>query len=184
MTRKIYHVLKNGKIIESTTPGKYAGYRRGKIFGRLDCGSGMRMKKENRVFFLAWADAIAEGYRPCKNCRPTPESIPGRVFVPLTKESFEDFRRGKTYEVRRAERQWSEKNLRAGRRVTVSCGYSGARIEGTIGRVITGSLRDILRRIPIRKIEPRAENRHQAFRMNFETLGAAPRYIAFEIKFA
>ncbi len=68
--KKKYKILKNGKIILSDIPGKYAGYKLGKIFGRLDCKSGMRMKKENRVFFLTWDDAIREGYRPCKNCRP------------------------------------------------------------------------------------------------------------------
>ena len=69
---KIYKVMVNGIIIESETPGKYTGYRPRKIFGRLDCKSGMRMKKENRVFFLTWEDAVSSGYRPCKNCRPMP----------------------------------------------------------------------------------------------------------------
>ena len=70
---KIYRVLKDGKIIESKIPGKYAGHRPEKIFGRLDCPSGLRkMRKENRVFFLTWEDAIAAGYRPCKICKPTP----------------------------------------------------------------------------------------------------------------
>ena len=67
-----YKVLKDGKIIESGFPGRYAGYSVGRIFGRLDCQSGMRMKKENRVFFLTWEDAILQGYRPCQNCKPTP----------------------------------------------------------------------------------------------------------------
>ena len=67
-----YKVLKGGKIVESAIPGRYAGYRPGKIFGRLDCKAGMRMKKENRVFFLTREDAIAAGYRPCRNCKPTP----------------------------------------------------------------------------------------------------------------
>ena len=67
-----WKIIKNGKIVESEIPGRYAGYRVDKIFGRLDCKSGMRMKKENRVFFLSWEDATAEGYRPCKNCNPTP----------------------------------------------------------------------------------------------------------------
>ncbi|MDO8515981.1 MAG: Ada metal-binding domain-containing protein [bacterium] len=53
-------------------PGRYAGWRPGKIFGRLDCRSSMRMKKENRVFFANWSGAIALGYRPCKKCKPTP----------------------------------------------------------------------------------------------------------------
>ncbi len=52
--------------------GQYAGWKPGKIFGRLDCKSGLRMKKENRVFFLSWEDAIRQGYRPCKKCKPTP----------------------------------------------------------------------------------------------------------------
>ncbi|MEK7066546.1 MAG: Ada metal-binding domain-containing protein [Patescibacteria group bacterium] len=67
---KIYLVLVAGRTIESIKPGQYAGWKKGKIFGRLDCKSGMRMKKENRVFFLTWADAISAGYRPCKNCKP------------------------------------------------------------------------------------------------------------------
>ncbi len=68
-----FKILKGGRIISSYAPGKYAGWKPGKIFGRLDCRSGKRlMKKENRVFFLTWDDAIAAGYRPCKKCRPTP----------------------------------------------------------------------------------------------------------------
>lgn len=67
-----YRILKRGLIIKSTKPGKYAGWKKGKIFGRLDCASGMRMKKENRVFFHTWEDALAEGYRPCKKCKPAP----------------------------------------------------------------------------------------------------------------
>ena len=75
---KQYKVMgPDGKIFLSETPGRYAGWN-GKrkdrlIFGRLDCKSGMRMKKENRVFFHSWADAIAAGFRPCKLCKPQPE---------------------------------------------------------------------------------------------------------------
>lgn len=70
---KKYKVLKNGRIVESEVPGRYAGWQLGKIFGRLDCKSGMRMKKENRVFFLTWKDSIEAGYQPCKKCKPTPK---------------------------------------------------------------------------------------------------------------
>jgi len=70
---RLYRVIRNGKTIETKTPGRYAGWRPGKIFGRLDCKSGMRMKKENRVFFVSWKDAVDAGYRPCKNCKPTPQ---------------------------------------------------------------------------------------------------------------
>lgn len=74
---KLYHILKDGEIIESREKGKYAGWNGGQsdrlIFGRLDCKSGMRMKKENRVFFYALEDAVKEGYRPCKKCNPINE---------------------------------------------------------------------------------------------------------------
>ena len=70
---KFYKIVKDGQVIQTKTPGKYVGWMRGKIFGRLDCKTGMRMKKENRVFFANWQDAISAGYRPCKNCKPTTE---------------------------------------------------------------------------------------------------------------
>lgn len=66
----MYKVIKNNQIVNSDIPGLYAGWRSGKIFGRLDCKSGLRMKKENRVFFLTYQDAVDSGYRPCKNCKP------------------------------------------------------------------------------------------------------------------
>lgn len=65
-----YRLLRNGEPFPSVVPGLYAGYRKGKIFGTLSCRSGMRMKPENRVFFLTYSDAVREGYRPCKNCKP------------------------------------------------------------------------------------------------------------------
>ncbi|OGZ63127.1 MAG: hypothetical protein A3H51_02970 [Candidatus Spechtbacteria bacterium RIFCSPLOWO2_02_FULL_38_8] len=49
---KLYKVIKDGQAIQTETPGKYAGWRPEKIFGRLDCKSGMRMKSENRVFLI------------------------------------------------------------------------------------------------------------------------------------
>lgn len=67
---KMFKVIVNGQTVESAVPGLYAGWRPGKIFGRLDCKSGLRMKKKNRVFFLTYQDAIDSGYRPCKNCKP------------------------------------------------------------------------------------------------------------------
>ncbi len=46
------------------------GYKKGKIYGRLSCGSGKRMKTENRVFFADEQEAIVAGYRPCGHCMP------------------------------------------------------------------------------------------------------------------
>ncbi|MEO8766002.1 MAG: Ada metal-binding domain-containing protein [Ginsengibacter sp.] len=39
-----------------------------KIYGKLSCKSGKRMKKENRVFFISEDEAIVNGYRPCGHC--------------------------------------------------------------------------------------------------------------------
>ena len=91
---KTYRLLKNNKTVESRISGEYAGWRPGKIFGRLDCKSGMRMKKENRVFFLNLEDAVAEGYRPCRNCRPINEEDFRKIrhLVPQYK-TLEDFYR-------------------------------------------------------------------------------------------
>ena len=47
---KVYKVVLNGQMVESTKPGAYAGWAPGKIFGLLSCKSGMKMKKENRRF--------------------------------------------------------------------------------------------------------------------------------------
>ena len=38
------------------------------IYGRLNCRSGKRMKKENRVFFRSENEAIQTGFRPCGHC--------------------------------------------------------------------------------------------------------------------
>jgi methylphosphotriester-DNA--protein-cysteine methyltransferase len=46
------------------------GYTKGKIYGTLSCGSGKRMKPENRVFFTNEQEAVDAGYRPCGNCMP------------------------------------------------------------------------------------------------------------------
>ncbi len=88
---KLYKILKDGETVESSEPGEYVGYKREEIFGTLDCKSGMLMKKESRVFFHTLEDAVREGYRPCKSCRPLDqegfESIPH--FIPYaTLEEF------------------------------------------------------------------------------------------------
>ncbi|MDD5251143.1 MAG: Ada metal-binding domain-containing protein [Patescibacteria group bacterium] len=67
---KKFRILKKGGPVISDQPGRYAGCVTTKVFGRLTCRVGMRMKPENRVFFHAWADAVACGYRPCRSCRP------------------------------------------------------------------------------------------------------------------
>jgi methylphosphotriester-DNA--protein-cysteine methyltransferase len=47
---------------------RFAGNRKLKIYGKLNCASGKRMRKINRVFFTSEADALAAGFRPCSHC--------------------------------------------------------------------------------------------------------------------
>ncbi|WP_312300570.1 Ada metal-binding domain-containing protein [Chryseobacterium sp.] len=44
------------------------GNKKLKIYGLLNCKSGKRMKKENRVFFTDEAEALQNNYRPCGHC--------------------------------------------------------------------------------------------------------------------
>ena len=44
------------------------GNRKLKIYGRLDCNAGKRMKVVNRVFFENDTEAIENAYRPCAVC--------------------------------------------------------------------------------------------------------------------
>jgi len=53
--------IKQGEI-------RLGGNRKLKIFGTLDCKSGRKMKKVNRVFFLSEQEAREHGYRPCGHC--------------------------------------------------------------------------------------------------------------------
>ena len=70
---KVYRILSAGRIISSTRPGVLARWKPRKIFGRLDCTSGIKISRENRVFFHSLEDAVKQGYRPCLKCRPINE---------------------------------------------------------------------------------------------------------------
>lgn len=61
ISRSLFRQIRNGEIT-------LAGNSRLKIYGKLSCYSGKRMKKENRVFFTDEAEALAHGFGPCKNC--------------------------------------------------------------------------------------------------------------------
>ncbi len=65
----------DGQAHRSPTPGTLGGYRRGRMYGRLDCPSALRAIARghyvrHRVFFADEAAAIAAGYRPCAVCLP------------------------------------------------------------------------------------------------------------------
>lgn len=61
LNKSLFKLIRHGEI-------KLAGNARLKIYGTLACGSGKRMKKENRVFFTSEDEAIRHGFRPCKRC--------------------------------------------------------------------------------------------------------------------
>lgn len=60
-SRKLKRMIDDGEI-------RFGGNRNLKIYGRLSCGSGKRMKRSNRVFFADGHDALTHGYRPCGHC--------------------------------------------------------------------------------------------------------------------
>ena len=71
---KPYTLLdEDNRPYQSDTPGTLGGYRRSKIYGRLDCPSALRaigkgQYVQHRVFFAAEEVATAAGYRPCGSC--------------------------------------------------------------------------------------------------------------------
>ena len=46
----------------------FGGNNKLKIYGTLQCKSGKRMKKRNRVFFSTENEAVLSGFRPCGQC--------------------------------------------------------------------------------------------------------------------
>lgn len=58
---ELRRLIRDGKIL-------FAGNKNLKVYGTLHCGSGKRMKKSNRVFFVNEKEATTLGYRPCGNC--------------------------------------------------------------------------------------------------------------------
>jgi methylphosphotriester-DNA--protein-cysteine methyltransferase len=59
--KALYNILRGGEVL-------FAGNTALKIYGRLNCKSGKRMKKENRVFFMSEQEALLSGFRPCGHC--------------------------------------------------------------------------------------------------------------------
>ncbi len=106
-----------------------------------------------------------------------------RLFIPLTTESFLDFKLyGKQYEIRACQGSFSEKFVFPGRPVELRKGYSGESLNGVIGEIVKGShLEQILSLIDYRLAEPRANSVDDAVRQNKKMLGEKPKYIAFQV---
>ena len=65
----------DGQFYKSVMPGTLGGYRKNRIYGRLDCPSALRAianghYKQHRVFFADEVTALAAGFRPCAKCLP------------------------------------------------------------------------------------------------------------------
>ena len=81
----IAHINLSGSELRSMIRKKkirFAGNRKLKIYGHLNCYSGKRMKAENRVFFLSEEEAKQAGYRACKKCVRHPLGSPRGSPVP------------------------------------------------------------------------------------------------------
>jgi Metal binding domain of Ada len=57
----LHHQIREKEII-------LGGNGKLKIYGLLNCASGKRMGRENRVFFSSVDEARGLGYRPCGHC--------------------------------------------------------------------------------------------------------------------
>ncbi|WP_298799892.1 Ada metal-binding domain-containing protein [Pseudonocardia sp. 73-21] len=65
----------NRRPYPSSTPGRFGGHRRNRIYGRLDCRAALAAISTggyvaHRVFFADEPTAVAAGYRPCAVCLP------------------------------------------------------------------------------------------------------------------
>ena len=59
----------------SSSPGRFGGHRRNRIYGRLDCRAAVAAISKggyvaHRVFFADEPTAVSAGYRPCAVCMP------------------------------------------------------------------------------------------------------------------
>jgi methylphosphotriester-DNA--protein-cysteine methyltransferase len=59
--QQLRQLIKSGGI-------QIAGNVRLKIYGRLSCKSGKKMRRENRVFFHSTQAATQQQFRPCGHC--------------------------------------------------------------------------------------------------------------------
>ena len=60
-SRQLKMLLDAGRIT-------FGGNLKLKIYGKLNCASGKRLKVENRAFFATEAESVGLGFRPCGHC--------------------------------------------------------------------------------------------------------------------
>ncbi|AYZ35445.1 metal-binding protein [Chryseobacterium indologenes] len=67
----IHHSELSAKSLRSKIHNReisFGGNKKLKIYGRLSCRSGKRMKIENRIFFTDEKEAVKNNFRPCAHC--------------------------------------------------------------------------------------------------------------------
>lgn len=67
----ILHIEIDERILKKEIRNRniqFGGNLRLKIYGKLNCSSGKKMKKKNRVFFSSKLSAEENGFRPCGHC--------------------------------------------------------------------------------------------------------------------
>ena len=79
-----------------------------------------------------------------------------RLFVPVMSRFFDQFANGtKTWEIRRAVKQWRPLFVYPGRRVEIRRGYSGGSFFGTIGKVVlANSVTALFHQVPAQQAAP------------------------------
>ena len=76
MPGKTYTLIgRDGRPYQSELKGLLGGYRKRKIYGRLDCANALMWLAKghyakHRVFFANEDVAMQAGYRPCSRCMP------------------------------------------------------------------------------------------------------------------
>ncbi|GMV04422.1 MAG: hypothetical protein AMXMBFR53_07020 [Gemmatimonadota bacterium] len=101
-----------------------------------------------------------------------------RLFVALNTQPYEWFKsRAKSWELRRARRQFTTQHLRVGRRVELRAGYGRARppLWGRIAAVHTAhSLEDFFSAVPFHLVIPSAPSVKSAIVSASQILGIEP----------
>lgn len=106
-----------------------------------------------------------------------------RLFVPLKSEVYDWYLSGcKKWELRRIGRQYTRKNVYAGRIIELRRGYNGESLFGKVGEVYeASSLEEILNDIDYKEIIPSARDEEDAKNYMAQLLGQKAGYIIFEV---
>jgi methylphosphotriester-DNA--protein-cysteine methyltransferase len=65
-----HSLLKNADVHSLIRKGaiRLGGNKKLRIYGKLDCVSGMKMQRKNRIFFSDSREAESLHFRPCAHC--------------------------------------------------------------------------------------------------------------------